>query len=181
MDFLSNFKKKEIKELYNSNNIKITNIDGTDIIEEPDKVVILPYYVSKRGILLRYENIQAFESKQKGVLHYLTVLTSNVENDDVKGTVIKSLIDVYGIKLYNEDITITNPIFITNTQSSKVYFVFVNLYDGKYEEIVVSDFKQLEFKDKNAFVSLDSLNNTIIYDLLSTYSLNMFKKDIVLI
>lgn len=178
---LQKLQKMEAKSLYDSNGLKIVDINGTKAIEEKDKIIILPYYVQKRGILLRYENVPAFEVKQKGISHYLTALTTTINNDDQIGSVKDALEKNYGIRIYLDDkINITNPIFLTTTQTTKYYFAFVHLYDGQYEEVQVTDYQQLEFKDKNAYISVDELDNAIIYDLITNYSINHFKEKYLL-
>lgn len=181
MDFLTQFQKLEPKEIYNLDDIKILDINGTKSIQENDKIIILPYYVQKRGILLRYENLPTFEVRQKGISHYLTALTADLINDDKLNTVKDALLKKFGIRSFLDDkITITNPVFLTKSQSTKYYFAFVNLFDNQYEEIETNEFEKLEMKDKNAFISLDDLSNCVIYDLVTQYALDYFEKEFLL-
>lgn len=182
MDFLTQLKKLEPKELYVNGSIKILDINGTKCISDTDKVIILPYYVNKRGIVLRYENLPEFEIKQKGISNYITCKSGSIDNGaDVLSVVKQELLNSFGIRVFLDDkITITNPIFLAKGQSIKYYFAYVMLYDGQYEEVEVTDFQKLEFKDKNAFVGLDDLKNCIFYDLLTKYSIDYLKKEILL-
>lgn len=179
MNFLQQLQKIEKKEIYNYDNIKIVDINGYKAVEEQDKLIILPYYVNKRGLLFRYENIPAYEVRQKGISHYLTALSFPVSEDKLE-TVKTALKSNFGIIPYLDDkITITNPIFLTKSQTTKYYFAFVSLYDNEYEEIQVGEYEKLEMKDKNAFVSLDDLSNCVFYDLITQYAINLFQKEIL--
>lgn len=182
MDFLTQLRHLEPKELYSNGALKILDINGTTSIDDTDKVIIVPYYVNKRGIVLRYEALPEFEIKQKGVSHYITCKYGDINNGaDVMSTVKSELLSAFGIRVFLDDkITITNPIFLTKGQSMKYYFAFVMLYEGQYEEVEVTEFQKLEFKDKNAFVGLDDLNNCVFYDLLTKYSIDYLKEKILL-
>lgn len=177
MNFLQQFQKLEPKVIYDGGERKIIDINGKQAVSETDKVVIVPYFVQKSGILLRYEMLPEFEMRQKGIPSYLTSLVASLPKDaDVLTIVKQSLIDKYGIKIYNDShVNICEPIFLTPGQSTKYTFVYVLLYDGHFEELEVSDYQRIEFKDKNAFISTSNIKNCVIYDLITKYSIDYLK------
>lgn len=180
MDFLKQLQKIEVKDIYKNDDMKIMDINGYKAIEENDKLVILPYLVNKRGLLFKYEQIPSFELKQKGISHYLTTLQCDISEDLIESVKI-GLKNNFGIiPFLDEKITISNPIFLTKSQTTQYHFAFVSLYTNEYEEIDVSEFQTLEMKDKNAFVGLDDLDNCVFYDLITQYSLDLFKKEILI-
>lgn len=177
MNFLQQFQKLEPKVIYDGGDRKIVDINGKQVISDTNKVIILPYFVQKGGILLRYENLPEFEISQKGITTYLTALSATLQKDvDINNVIKQALIDKFGIKIYNDShINICEPIFLTPGQTTKYTFVYVLLYDGQFEEIEVSDYQRIEFKDKNAFVSTSNIKNCIIYDLVTKYCIDYLK------
>jgi len=178
MDLLSNIMNKIAPTVdYDGGYIKVLNINGYNAVQEKDMVVCIPYLVESNSLLLRYEHIPAFELVKPEIEKYITVMSTVVDND-VEESLRKGLEQQFSIILKDtKKPEILQPIFINKGNTARYHICILPLMSYDYEMVREDDAKVMEMKDNNIIVNINEINNLIIYDLISRYTIDLFKKE----
>lgn len=179
MELLSSvFNKVKSTELFNAEYLKVLDIDGYTAIQENDMVVCIPYLVESNTVLLRYENIPPFELVKPEVTKYINVMSSVITTtpeESLKAGLLKE----FGIELNeNKKVEILTPIFSNKGNTSRYHICILPLMSYDYQQIRIEDeIITMGMKENNALINVTELNNVIVYDLITRYCIDLFKKE----
>ena len=180
MELLSN-KMNKVKStvIHDAGYLKLIDINGYTAVKEDDMVVCIPYLIESNTILLRYENIPPFELVNPLIDKYITVMSKVVNEDGgVRESLSRGLEDEFGIVLKEAKSTeILQPIFINKGNTARYHICILPLMSYDYEMVRNEDAKQMEMKDGNIAININEINNIVIYDLISKYTIDLFKKE----
>lgn len=178
MELLSN-KMNKVKSsvIHDAGYLQLIDIQGYKAVKENDMVVCIPYLVESNTVLLRYENVPPFELVIPQIDKYVTVMSTVVEGD-VLEALKKGLEKEFSIVLKDsKKPEILQPIFINKGNTAQYHICILPLMSYDYEMVREDDAKVMEMKDDNVAVNINEINNLIIYDLISRYTLDLFKKE----
>lgn len=177
MKTLSNIAKKKATEIFDAENFKVTNVYGNNIIDESDKVIILPYFKELNTILLRYDSIPAYETKRPEIDRFAHVLETTTDEFTIVESIKEALIQKFGLKLSeNYKFDILSPIFLYPTSNVRYYICILPLMDYDYEQIIPEELKKLKMQNTNISVNINEINNIVFYELISKYTIDIFKQ-----
>lgn len=178
MKTLSNIEKHKTKQIFDAEDFTVSNLYGNNIVNESDKILILPYFKEDNNILLRYSSVPAYESKKPEIDKYAQVLSENVEDEfTITDAIKKSCLKKYGIKISdNYDFDILSPIFLYPTSNVRYYICILPLMDYDFEQIIPSEENKLKMKNSNISANINELNNIVFYELTSRYVIDLFKQ-----
>jgi hypothetical protein len=178
MQLLSNIEKKETKVTFDAGHLQVLDIAGYTAIQEQDMVVCIPYLVEKNQILLRYENIPPFNIKRPEIDKFINVMSTLIEKNETPVDALKrGLLSEYGLKISdNTKLDILAPIFLNKGNVASYHICILPLMSYDYEEHVPLDIEKLNMKENNIIIHINELKNIIIYDLISRYSIDLFKQ-----
>jgi hypothetical protein len=171
------FNKVKEKIIYSAGYLDLIDIDGYKAVRENDMVVCIPYLVESNQILLRYENVPTFELIKPEVSKYINVMSKVIGTTPVEA-LREGLAKEFGIVL-KDDVSpeILTPIFINKGNTARYHICILPLMSYQYEQTRPEDNATLlEMRDNNAILNITELNNIIVYDLITRYCLDLFKK-----
>ena len=184
MNFLTNQEQQSTKTkpkvLFESEYIKVLDIWGYKAIQENDMVICLPYIVEKNTILLKYEDIPPYEFieslYEKWVVTMSTVINSNEEPIDA---LKRGLLNEFGIELKdNINPEILQPLFITKSNTARYHICILPLMEHNYEQLEATEDKGIS---QLVGLPIKDINNVLVYDMITRYCLELFKKEYALI
>lgn len=178
MELLSNIEKKETNVIFDAGHLQILDIAGYSAIQEQDMVICIPYLIEKNQILLRYENIPSYNLKKPEIDNFITVMSTVIEKEETPDTALRrGLLKEFGLKLTNEyKSEILTPIFLNKGNTASYHICILPLMSYDYEEHIPSEVEQLDMKANNVIIHINELKNVIIYDLISRYTIDLFKQ-----
>lgn len=184
MNFLTNqdpkSQKAKPKVLFESEHIKVLDIWGYKAIQENDMVVCLPYLVEKNTILLKYEDISSYEYIEPLYEKWVVTMSHIINTDEEPIDALKKgLLEEFGIEL-KDNITpeILQPIFITKGNTARYHICILPLMEHNYEQLEATEDKGIS---QLVGLSIKDINNVIIYDMITRYCLELFKKEYALV
>lgn len=179
MELLSSvFNKVKSTELFAKDYLRVIDIDGSTAIQELDMVVCIPYLVESNTILLRYENIPSFELVRPEITKFINVMSQPIDTTPEEA-LKKGLLDKFGIELNEKKkLEILTPIFSNKTNTSRYHICILPLMSYDYQQIRIEDeVVTMGMKENNALINITELNNVIVYDLITRYCIDLFKKE----
>lgn len=178
MKTLSNITKHKTKEIFDADTFKVSNVYGTNIIDEKDRVIVLPYFKELNTILLKYNSIPAYETKRPEIEKYATVLSSTTEDEfTIIDSIKEALIKNYGLKISeNYKFDVLSPIFLYPNSNVRCYICILPLMDYDYEQIIPEELEKLKMQNSNISVNINEINNIVFYELTSRYVIDLFKQ-----
>lgn len=178
MDLLSNLEKKEPEMVYDAGNLQVLDINGYTAIKEPDMVICIPYLVEKNTIILRYENIPPYNLIKPTIEKFVTSMSTVIEKHETPEEAMKrGLANDFGLKIKETcNIEILAPIFLNKGNTASYHICILPLMSHDYEEFTPTGIQELNMKDNNIMLHIKEMNNVIIYDLITRYSINLFKQ-----
>ena len=178
MELLSNEMNKNKYDIeYGAGYLSLIDIDGYKAVMENDMVVCIPYLIESNKILLRYEDVPTFKLVTPQIDKYVTVMSTVVDTDPYEA-LKKGLEKEFSIVLKDsKKPEILQPIFINKGNTARYHVCILPLMSYDYEMVRQEDDKVMMLKDQNVIVDISDIDNLIIYDLISRYAIDMFKKD----
>lgn len=175
--------KKDAKVIFDAGNTQILDINNQTILQQNNKVVCIPYLIEKNSILLRYENIKAFNQIRPEIDKYITIMQSDIIDDKTPLDVLKdTLISMYGIELKDDvKAEFLSPIFLAKDSTAQYYICILPLMEYQYTQIIPSELEEMKMRETNIILNTSDLSNIIIYDLLTRYTIDLFKQHYALI
>ena len=85
---------------------------------------------------------------------------------------IKEIHDI--LKDFNPEII--SPIFLNKGNTSRYHICILPLMNHNYEQIEPTEVEKLQMKNSNIVLNISEIKNIIIYDLISRYTLDIFKQ-----
>lgn len=180
--------KEDIKIIFEEKDLKIVNYKDTNIVEEKDLIVILPYIKYEGIIILKHEYIPAYNyfyrhnDQFKNVYNYLSVITGEIEVGESYTNAIRRILHKdTGIVLSNlYNIELKGSYFINKTNISKYIPVVLELNFNDYKETIpnYNDIKIIDKISKCIKISLADINDIKAHDLITSYMLNTLKTDL---
>lgn len=178
MKTLSNIAKHKTKELFDAENFKVSNVYGNNIVDEQDRVIVLPYFKELNTILLKYDSIPAYETKRPEIERYANVLSTAINDEfTIIDTVKETLIKNYGLKMSdNFKFEILEPIYLYPTSNVRYHICIIPMMDYDYEQIIPEEIEKLKMQNTNISVNINEINNIVFYELTSRYVIDLFKQ-----
>ncbi len=179
MKTLSSIERVKPKLLFDSGHLKMMDINDWHFIDEQSMVICIPYFQEQNKILLRYEEIPPFTYKYPHIDKFITVMSETMEPGETpEQTLIRGLKEEFGIELVNSvKPEIMNPIFSNKGCTAQYNICILPLMNLDYTlNTPTTDGSAFEKRAKSVEVHLSELNNVVLYDLVSKYALDMFKK-----
>jgi len=178
MELLSNTMNKVKSTVkFDAGQIQILDIQGTVAIQQKDMVICIPYLSEKNTLFMQYKNVAPFELIKPEISKYITVMSEVVETTP-EAALKTGLEKNYGIVLSeNKKFEILQPIFINTSNTARYHICILPLMSYDYEQIYKEDSDAMIMKNSNVLINSSELNNYIIYDLISRYAIDLFKKE----
>jgi hypothetical protein len=180
MNFLSNLENKiQPKILHDTGYLKLVDINGYHVAQEKDMLICIPYLVEKNSILLRYEEVPPYEFVNPGVDRYVVVMSESFQSGEMPEDVLKrGLREEYGIVLKDKvKPEILSPLFVSKGNTARYFICILPLMEHDYEQHRPDgDGSEFEMRAKNLIINIAELNNVIIYDMVTRYTVDLFKK-----
>lgn len=177
MELLSNLKNKQPKVIFEADDFQVLNVNDSNKIQMTDIVVCLPYLAQTHELLLRYGTNDTFNIIRPEIDKFISILQFKVEDKlDINTTIKNQVEDKFGLQINDEtNIEVLPPIFLFNESTVRFHFCILTLMEHDYEQIVPSEDKQLKMKNSNISLHLSELKNIIVYDLITRYTIDLFK------
>jgi hypothetical protein len=178
MELLSNIEKSTPKVTFDAGHLQVLDIAGYTAIQESDMIVCIPYLIENNNILLRYENIPTYQIVRPEIDKYLTVMSTVMDkNETPLDTLKRGLLTEYGLKLTdNCKPEILTPIFINKGNTARYHICILPLMSYDFEQVQPSEVQALQMKSNNIILHITELKNVIIYDLITRYTIDLFKQ-----
>lgn len=178
MELLSNtINKVKSEVLFEKNNFKLLDVQGTTAFQQKDMVICIPYLSERNIILMRYENVAPFELIRPEISKYITAMSTAIDTTPEEA-LKKGLEENFGIVLdEKKKFEILQPIFIDKHNTARYHICILPLMSYDYEQVRKNEVVAMEMKDNNVLINSNELNNYIVYDLISRYSVDLFKKE----
>jgi len=179
MEKFTRIDKKEKKKIqpeskYVGKDINIIEYDNWDIIIGKDKIAILPYLKDEGFILLRYENIPAYQykyqkiEKYKNVTNFLNIIKGDInKNETPQQAIRRILVNDCGLILnQNFPITIDKVLFKDEKNTGQYY---ISLIELNYNDFRQGPLKKSEEEKRVIKLSLGDIDNIKTFDLITDY------------
>lgn len=178
MKTLSNIEKRTGKEVFKTEKFNIINIYDQEIIDEKDKIIILPYFKEENTILLRYDSIPAYETKTPEIDKYAFALACETDEFTLVESIKKSCKEKFGLNINNDNYNfdILSPIFLYPNSNVRYYICILPLMDYDYEQVIPDELEKLKMQHTNISVNINEINNIVFYELISKYVIDIFKQ-----
>lgn len=174
---LSNTAPIKKKILFENQDIKVLNILDKTITQTQDIIVCIPYLIEKASILLRYTEEPAFLAINPNIDKYVTALNIYLEeNETLNEAIINGIKNSFGIELKEFEPVIQQTMFLSSKSCTTYHICILPLMNHNFEQIQPEESKKLQMKNSNIIFQTNELNNLIIYDILTKYSLDVFKQ-----
>lgn len=181
MELLSRLKDTiKSKIIFDADHLKVIDINGHQAIQEKDILVCIPYLKEKNSILLKYKNVPTYEYVRPEISKYITALNKSIETSPEQ-TLRECLKDEFGIVLddkYSPEIL--TPIFINEGSTSRYHICILPLMNIDYDQTNPTETDKMIMKENNVIIDSAELGNLVIYDIITRYSLDLFKKEYAL-
>lgn len=181
MKTLEKFKKEREHEVpFESDNFEYVKYKDFEFIKPRlDSVYIIPFLIEQNAIILKEESVPSYQFLDKQPNRkYLTIISGAVKDKEtVVASIERKLRDDAGVNvLTNRSIDYQGPMKINKDTAQNAYFSIVPLYNSEY----VNYARKLDsaFDETNRIIkcSISDIDNLEMSDLLSSYLLEMFKK-----
>lgn len=177
MELLSKLKNKKPKVIFEADDFQVLNVMGESKVQQKDKIVCLPYFTDKNELLFRYTENHTFNIKRPEIDKFIKVLTTTINKDESPNDALKrDLEDKFGLILEEQThVEILPPIYLSEDNTCRIYFCVLPLTIADYEQIVPAEDKKMKMKNNNVSVHINELKNIIVYDLITRYTIDLFK------
>lgn len=189
MDKFSNIKDTvslpEEEILFKGKYLDVLNYKDTEILDNSDKVAILPYFRDEATFLMRLEYTPAYQYKNrdksnlKRITNYLTVITGTMEEGETpEQTIRRELHEEGGIVLNNlYPFEVEGPFFLNKYGTSQVYICLLELPVNTYRQIKPpTDGSVHEKLSKSIKVSIGDINDIVNNDLITKHLVDNLKQ-----
>lgn len=176
--------KTEIKEIkYQGENLRVIQYNNHEFVVEPQNVAILVYLRDEGYLLMESSNIAGYQyffkdvDNYKGITNFLTVITSQIEeNETLNNCVRRKLAEIGIVVSVNYELTLEKSLFVAPTNIS-VYQIFIlELRYNDYKLIQpITDGDEMKKLNKTIKISLGDINEIRSHDLITEYMLTKFK------
>ena len=169
-------KKKDIK--FKDEYLSVVSTEGWTIVDEPDRVVCIPYLIEEDMFIIRQEYIPTFKYVE-GQENHVTALSGTIEKGETpRTTLLRELEEEAGIVLRPDfKVEFGRPLFTSKTSTGKVHPVIMSLTERDYHEVMAKgDGSDAEKKSKTVKVSLKYVNSLIPSDLTTVYMIGLLKE-----
>lgn len=151
--------------------VEILNLWNKQVIKPEDKIVYIPYFKEKGQILLKYKDIPEFQLKYPMIDKWISCAKSNIIESDTFKSIKKGLMFEFGIELVNDyELEVLSPIFLSDDTCQEYYICIIPLMETEYS------ISQPESLVPTVALTYADLDSYIIYDLITRYCLDLFKK-----
>lgn len=176
MDLMSCTPPTPTKVLFETPEVKVLDVNGQTVTQSSDVVICLPYLVERASLLFRYMPEKAFSLVNPNIDKYVTALNIKVQEGETPVEAVKSgLKYVYGIELKNFEPEIQPAMFGTPGSATRYHICILPLMNHNFEQIQPSESMKLQMMNSNVIFQTNELSNLIIYDILTKYTLDIFK------
>lgn len=150
--------------------IEVIDLWNNQVIKPGDKIVYLPYFKEKGQILLKYRDIPEFQLKYPQIDKWLTIGKCGIVNTPLES--LKSgLMTDFGICLTdNYQPEILTPIFLSDDTCAEYHICVVSLMEDEYT------IEQPSSNVPTVALSYTDLDSYVVYDLVTRYCLDLFRK-----
>lgn len=188
MDKFTNLKDKIIipdeEVLFKGKHLDVLKYKDTEILDNKDKVVILPYFRDEATILMRLEYTPAYQYKNrdksnlKRVTNYLTVMTGTIEDNETPEQAIRrELYEEGGIVINNlYPFEVEGPVFANKYGTGQLYICLLELPVNTYRQTKPpTDGSKHEKLSKSIRVSIGDIKQIVNNDLITKYMIEKLK------
>lgn len=187
MKKLSNIKEDENKPegsasdaLWSGKYLSVWNINDWEVVNEKDMTIVIPYFVDRGIIALRYEHVPTYTFRTPSQTNFITILSGSIEQgESAQECAIRELKEEAGIILNNDYKLelLCDPIHVSKGNTAKYHIFLLEINEGEYSIIEPSgDGSESEKLSKTIFIDIDTLNNIKPNDLITEYCLTKLKE-----
>jgi len=171
--------------LFTGNYMKVLKYKDTEILDNSDKVAILPYFRDEATFLMRLEYTPAYQYKNrdksdlKRITNYLTVITGTMEAGETpEQTIRRELHEEGGIVLNNlYPFEIEGPFFANKYGTGQLYICLLELPVNTYRQIKPpTDGSKHEKLSSSIRVSIGDIAQIVNNDLITKHLVDNLKK-----
>lgn len=150
--------------------VEVINLWGKQVIKPTDKIVYMPYFKERGQILMKWKDIPAFQLKYEMIDKWISIGKADMTGDP-KESLRVGLKSDFGIVLDDSyEPEILSPIFLSDDSCQEYYICIVSLMETDYTQ------EQAESQVPTVALSYSELNNYTVYDLITRYSLDLFRQ-----
>ncbi len=151
-------------------NVDVVELWGKQVIKPADKIVYIPYFKERGQILMKWRDIPAFQMKYEMIDKWISIGKHDMVDGDPNAALRAGLMEDFGIELVDSyEPEILSPIFLSDDSCQEYYICIVSLMD---DECTVS---QATSPVPTVALSYSELNNYTVYDLITRYTLDLFR------
>jgi hypothetical protein len=176
MDLMTSTPPTPAKVLFETPSIKVLDVNGKTVTQSSDVVICLPYLVERASLLFRYMPENAFSLVNPTIDKYVTALNVIVQDGETPVEAVKSgLKYVYGIELKNFAPEIQPAMFVAPGSATRYHVCIMPLMNHNFEQIQPEESMKLQMMNSNVIFQTNELSNLIIYDIMTKYTIDIFK------
>lgn len=184
MELLSNLKPAFTpKVIFDSGYLKVLDINNYHAVQENDMLVCIPYFPETGNILLRYESIPTYNFIVPQADKFVCIMSETFKDKETPREALKrGLKEEFGI-IINDNVNadILTPIFSNKGNTARYHICILPLMSYDYEQVKPEgDGTEYEMTASNISIQINEINNLIIYDLITRYAIDLFKKEYAL-
>lgn len=137
-----------------------------------NKILAIPYFIERHGIVLKYIENEKFKESIKADKFLQPFIYDILEHETPVEALDRMMRLELGIKMSSfDDVEILNPIFGSVSDNNKYHICILYITESNFTEFNMDKVKQ----EENIFIKNSSLDNIIIFDCLTKYSIDLFK------
>lgn len=164
---------------YESDDIKIIDYNGKELIHSSDQIVLLPYFRDEGFILLHHEVNLNYNFKlknqmdYKNITEYLTVIKCKLKKNDSPIVIVREFLHQNGVVLNSmSPIEVEKVLFRDPSQDGQFHICILDLKYNDYK------FIQTENPSKLVKIELGYIDDIKSYDVITAYMLLKLKNDL---
>lgn len=151
--------------------VEVVNLWGKQVIKPGDKIVYMPYFKERGQILMKWKDIPAFQLKYEMIDKWISIGKHDIVDENPRESLKAGLMADFGIDLVDSyEPEILSPIFLSDDSCQEYYICIVSLMEDEYS------ISQTENPVPTVALSYSELDNYIVYDLITRYCLDLFRK-----
>ena len=171
-----------IEPLWKGSHMSVINVHDWEVVNEPDMVILLPYFVDRGLFCVRYEYVPPYSYRDPSHTNFITVISGTVEEGEaIKDCARRELAEETGIILgVDYDLQLHKSVHVSKGNTAMYHVFILPIREGEYSiQEATGDGSESEKKSKTVYYDLDSISNVVPSDVITAYSLMVLRETFV--